>query len=63
MITLADGVARLLQCNVLLAPKNIQRADRCVEILATKQESPYRTVGTVEIERLVKPPAALNEGK
>jgi hypothetical protein len=40
MIALADCVARLLQCDILLAPENIQRADRCIEIFAAEQESP-----------------------
>src|SRR5258705_11278401 len=63
MVPLADGVARFLQCDILLAPKNIQRADRCVEIFAAKQEGPYGAVNAVEIERLIKPPASLDEGK
>src|SRR6476660_10604979 len=63
MVALADGVARLLQCDILLAPENIQRADRCVEIFAAKQEGPYGAVSAVKIERLVKPPASFDEGK
>jgi hypothetical protein len=63
MIAQADGVARFLQCDVLLAPENIQRADRCIEIFVAKQEGPYCPVNAVEIERLVKPPASLDEGK
>ena len=41
MIALADGVARFLQCDILMAPKDIWRTDRCVEIFAAKQECPY----------------------
>ena len=44
MIAQADGVARFLQRDILLAPENIQRADRCVEIFAAKQEGPNSPV-------------------
>ena len=63
MIAQADGVARLLQRDVLLASKNIQGADRCVEIFAAKQKGAYGAINTVEIERLVKPPASPDECK
>ena len=63
MIALADGVARFLQCDILMAPKDIWRTDRCVEIFAAKQKGPYGAVNAVEIERLIKPPASLDEGK
>ena len=61
MIAKAHGVARLLQCDVLLASENIQRADRCVEIFAAEQESLNRPINAVKIERLVEPPSAPDE--
>src|SRR4029077_4992968 len=56
MIPLADAVAGFSQRAVLLAPKDEQRADRCVEIFTSEQEGPDGTVGTVDIERLIEPP-------
>src|SRR6476620_10263970 len=63
MITKANGIARLLQRDILLASENIQRADRRVEIFAAKQESAYCPINAVEIERLVKQPTAFDECK
>src|SRR4029077_7527070 len=63
MIAQTDGIACLLQRDVLLAPKNIQGANRRVEIFAAKQKGAYGPINTVEIERLVKPPATPLEYK
>src|SRR4029077_899028 len=63
MIAQADGIARLLQRDVLLASKNIQGANRCVEVFAAKQKSMDGPINTVEVERLVKPPATPDECK
>src|SRR6476469_2115093 len=63
MIAQTDGIACLLQRDVLLAPKNIQGANRRVEIFAAKQKGAYGPINTVEIARLVKPPATPYECK
>jgi len=61
MIAKAHGVARLLQCDVLLPSENMQRADWCVEIFAAEQESMNRSIYAVNIERLVEPPSPPDE--